>query len=144
MSQTRNRLPKRGRPLDSSPLNKTEKKHKNTEAETYCTIFQEVILEGEEGQDAVFREGQCQSWIHRKCSGLTSQAFKKICESDDKYMYPYCLLSIQNCELKELKNIVKSLSEKLDQLTGSPPPANILRKTQSKLFQLQSLILTLS
>ena len=128
MSQTRNRLPKRGRPLDSSPLNKTEKKHKDTEAETYCTICQEVILEGEEGQDAVFCEGQCQSWIHRKCSGLTSQAFEKICESDDKYMCPYCLLSMQNCELKELRNIVKSLSEKLDQLTGSPPPANASKK----------------
>ena len=77
MSQTRNRLPKRGRPLDSSPLNKTEKKHKDTEAETYCTICQEVILEGEEGQDAAFCEGQCQSWIHRKCSGLTVKRLRK-------------------------------------------------------------------
>ena len=38
-------------------------------------------------------------------------------------MCPYCVLSIQNCELKELRNIVKSLSEKLDKVTGSPPPA---------------------
>lgn len=130
MSQTKNRLPKRGRPLDSSPLNKTEKKHKDTEIETYCTICQDIILEGEEGQDAVFCEGQCQSWIHRKCSGLTSQIFEKICESDDKYMCPYCVLSIQNCELKELRNIVKSLSEKLDKLTGNPPPANASNTVQ--------------
>ena len=124
----RNRLLKCRRPLDSLPLNKTEKKHKDTEAETYCSICQEIILEGEEGQDDVFCKGQCQSQIHQKCSGLTSQVFEKIFESDDKYMCPYCMLSIQNCELKELRNIVKSLSKKLDKLTGSPPPANASKK----------------
>ena len=60
----RNKLPKHGRPLDSSPLNITEKKHIDTEAETYCTTCQEIILEGEECLDAIFHKGQCQLWIH--------------------------------------------------------------------------------
>jgi len=109
------RLPKCGRPQDSSPMNKREKKHK--EIESNCSICQEVIIEGEEGHDAIFCEGHCQSWIHRKCSGLTNQVFEKICKSDNVYMCPFCMLSIQNSELVELRNIVKSLNDKLEKLS---------------------------
>jgi len=91
-------------------------------------ICHEIILEGEEGQDAVYCEGQCQSWIHRKCSGLTSQVFEQICESEDKYLCPFCALSVQNCELVELRKLVKSLSEKVEKLSGNPPTNTTMMK----------------
>jgi len=116
----RNRLPKHGRSIHSSPVSKElAEKSKDTE-DTYCAICQEVILERENGQDAVYCEGQCQSWIHRKCSGLTGQAFEQICESNDKHLCPFCMLSVQNCELMKLRNMIELLSKKVEQLSGSP------------------------
>ena len=49
---------------------------KNSEAD--CLVCEEPILEsGEhcEVNEAVFCEGSCQGWLHRKCAGLTHLAF---------------------------------------------------------------------
>ena len=124
---------KRGRPIDSSPIN-SQKRHKDTSdledkpEETFCAICHEIILEGEEGQDAVFCEGKCEAWIHRKCSGLTSEAFERICESEDKYLCPFCMLFMQNCELTELRKLIKSLGDKIEKLLVNPPASDNVSK----------------
>ena len=34
--------------------------------------------ESNEGEDAIFCEGECQIWLHRKCVGLMKNAFTLI------------------------------------------------------------------
>ena len=46
--------------------------------------------EKNDGHEAVFCEGECQIWLHRKCAGLTHQAFAKMSKSDDPYFCVYC------------------------------------------------------
>ena len=69
-----------------SPPKRNAKGGKTSQAD--CLICDEPILEQSEncvGDDAVFCEGSCQGWLHRKCAGVTRPAFDKLGESDTQY-----------------------------------------------------------
>ena len=69
---------KRQRPGDDSPPKLVQKKTKgktkiNIEG-TKCSICENIIAiasETDEGNDALFCEGFCQAWCHRKCIDLS-------------------------------------------------------------------------
>ena len=81
----------------NSPPKRKTKNVKNSEAD--CIVCEEPILEPSEncdGDEAVFCEGDCQGWIHRKCAGLTRSAFNRLGESDTQYLCSQCMLANQN------------------------------------------------
>ena len=102
----------------SSPPKRKSKNVKNSEAD--CIVCEEAILEpGEnsDGDEAVFCEGDCQGWIHRKCAGLTRPAFLKLGESDSQYLCSHCMLVNQNSEINKLMNTIKDLNASIVSLT---------------------------
>ena len=116
---------KRGRPSDNTPPEKS-KKNKDNPTQV-CPICEENIIESDKsvsGEDAIFCEGECRVWLHRKCVGLTKKAYTVIGNSEEPYLCPYCSSNYYRKEINELKKLVKSLSEKLslvDDLTKSVP-----------------------
>jgi len=116
---TPGRKPKRKLQTSNSPLQKKSKNVK-TNSETDCLVCEEPILEsGEhcEGDEAVFCEGDCQGWIHRKCGGMTHSAFNKLGESDTSYLFSQCMLANQNKEISKLTNIIRDLNASIVSLT---------------------------
>lgn len=116
----------RKRQANHSPANKTGKKTKE-KSKTVCAVCDEVILEAEdqnEGHDAVYCEGECQSWLHRKCAGLTHKAFVKICESNDPYHCVYCRVLTQSKEILYLKEQIKILTNKLGEQSSHSPESS--------------------
>jgi len=116
---TLGRKPKR-KLQGTSPPKRNVKGGKNSE--TDCLICEEPILEPNEhcaGEDAVFCEGNCQGWIHRKCAGITRPAFEKLGESDAHYLCSHCTLVSQNKEISNLANIIKDLNSSIKSLTDT-------------------------
>ena len=122
---------KRKRASEGTPPDKAGKKLKDKSECITCHICEDPILEPTdhfEGQDAVFCEGICNSWLHRKCVGLTHSIFDIVCESEDPYLCPYCVIAKQSKEILVLRQQVEILMNKLSiqlpQLPESVPPAN--------------------
>ena len=114
---------KRQRPGDDSPPKQIQKRTKgktkiNVEG-TKCFICDNAIAiasETNEGEDALFCDGLCQAWCHRKCIGLSRQLFTIVCESDDPFLCLYCSLACYQKEIVNLSEQVKSLSSEIAQL----------------------------
>ena len=74
-----------------------------------CPIRESTVYDDEsnEGEDAIFCDGECQIWLHRKCVGLTKNAFRLIGKSKEP--------SNNHCKkvISEPKELVKYLSNKL-------------------------------
>ena len=48
-------------------------------AKTICDICCGEVIETETNtEDALFCEGVCQKWIHRRCAGVTREHFEKL------------------------------------------------------------------
>ena len=87
---------KRKRASEGTPPDKAGKKLKDKSECITCHICEDPILEPTdhfEGQDTVFCEGICNSWLHRKCVGLTHSTFDIVCKSEDPYLCPYCVIA---------------------------------------------------
>ena len=67
---------------------------KKTKQET-CLVCEVVIQGGDDisdkGEDAVFREGICQAWIHRRCLGFSKKLYDNLGNSND----PFCVLIVR-------------------------------------------------
>ena len=102
----------------TSPPKRNAKGGKSSE--TDCLICEEPILEPSEhctGEDAVFCEGSCQGWLHRKCAGLTRPAFDKLGEPDAQYLCSYCMNVSQSMEVSKLADTIKNLNTAITSLT---------------------------
>ena len=123
------RTTKRKQPVHNTPPSGVAgKKTKGTLEEDnkceVCIVCDCSILEASEsteGQDAVFCEGDCQGWIHRMCAGLSRPAFDNLNESTP-YLCSFCTCTKQYKEICDLKETVKSLSNKLAKLEGAQEP----------------------
>jgi len=107
------------RKLQGSEPPKNKAKEGKT-SETDCLICLEPSLEADDhcvGEDAVFCEGQCQGWLHRKCAGVTRPAFEKLGESEDVFLCTYCMLISQNNKISKLFNILNKLISSVTCLT---------------------------
>ena len=108
---------KRVRPTSSTPPTSTKKnKDNSTQVCPICELS--IVDDGEsnEGEDAIFCEGECQIWLHRKCIGLTKKAFTLIGNSKEPYLCPYCNNIHYRKEINDLKELVKSLTNSLSSL----------------------------
>ena len=98
---------KRRNPDHTTPPKATD--GKKTKQET-CLVCEVVIQDGDDisdkGEDAVFHEGICQAWIHRRCLGLSKKLYDNLGKSND----PYCALHKQSQEIDELKKLISPLT----------------------------------
>jgi hypothetical protein len=84
------------------------------------------------GQDSIFCEGKCQSWVHRRCVGLSENSFKDLSNSTSPFLCPYCLIDAQNQKISSLVAENESLKLSVSLLSST------LTDIQSKLAALQS------
>ena len=72
---------KRGRNNSTNfPTNKDPKKKKEGDV-LVCPICVELIVESTEtteGQDAIFCESLCNTWLHHKCAGISRTVLKAL------------------------------------------------------------------
>ena len=119
---------------------------KQSKMSNICPLCDEPIIESGEhtkGQDAVYCEGQCKTWLHRKCAALPKSVFAQIGESDEPFVCCYCLLVTQKVEIQSLKSLVESLNTKLLQLSNQlnsvdTPKTNDQTDTTESLVQTES------
>ena len=63
--------------LSENPINSDKTKSKSKDSN--CCVCEKLIAEQtrtKKGQDAIYGEGSCQSWMHRACIGLSLKAFE--------------------------------------------------------------------
>ena len=135
------------RPADFTPPSCGKKQKDRSEediSEDICQVCDTPIVEYSsttEGEEDVFCEGQCNAWIHRKCSGLTSELFDIVSKSNKPLRCCYCMLTHQRSEINTLKHLVESLTIKISSLESKtvetstivnpqPPPNQTPKKTQ--------------
>ena len=81
-----------------------------------CPICDEFIIDDvsdKSGQDSVYCDGVCLTWLHRRCAGLSKKAFGVIRQSSNPFCCPQCKLENQEQELKSLRDLVTNLSSHL-------------------------------
>ena len=59
-------------------------------------------------------EGPCDSWLHRRCAGLSKTAFAIASKSTEAFHCPLCRLSYQEKEIATLKEALLTLEKKKD------------------------------
>ena len=88
-----------------------------------CPVCEEKIIDAtvsKHGQDSILCEGSCQSWLHRRCAGLTKAEFANISNRPDyKFCCSRCRLGKSESELELLKEKVAALESKLEALLAS-------------------------
>ena len=106
---------KRSSPIHDSPPKNSEKRTKENEPEI-CPVCCLTITESNDkvaGEDAIYCEGECKAWIHRKCLGMSKTLYDRLSNCEELYMCPTCTIFKQSSEIVELKNKVENLSSKL-------------------------------
>ena len=134
---------KRSRSSGDSPQNVNKKKPKK-KGGCICPICLETIIEStktKSGHDAIFCEGYCSSWLHRKCAGLPKSLFTTLVKSSDPYFCPHCQLRNVTVEVSKLTKIMDSLNKTTTTLQlsdkpneGHPTPKAISKDNQSEAF----------
>ena len=91
-----------------------------------CPICQDEI--DDDCQDSIYCEGDCQTWVHRGCGGLSKQAFGAA-KGIPMWSCHTCCLAVQSRELNQLKKdladlhgTVSSLSSKINSLETKVQP----------------------
>ena len=62
-----------------------------------CSICDKEVVDTtdeEDGDDAVFCEGECQSWLHRNCACLPKSEFERL-KKEDPFYCPRCSSHVQ-------------------------------------------------
>ena len=69
--------------------------------------------------NAIYCEGQCNSWLHRSCAGLPKSVFTSLQNSPDPFLCLHCQLKNHTTIISELKATIASLSETITTLQTS-------------------------
>ena len=79
---------------DASGNSPNAKEGKKKKGDVFiCPICTEAIIEQtktRKGQDAVFCEGLCKGWLHRRCAGLSTILFNELVNSKVPFCCPHC------------------------------------------------------
>lgn len=97
----------------SSGVRPVRPKSKSSKNQSSCSVCEEVIRDTVPGQDAVHCDGECASWLHRRCAGLTKESFKSVCESVTPFYCVHCRSGRYECELIALREQITHLADKL-------------------------------
>lgn len=120
----------------------------DTEEPSVCPVCEELVKEPSDdgkdpGDEALFCEGKCEAWYHRKCVGLSKCAYSRASESDIPFYCLFCLQLHYNNIISDLKLQISTLTSKVNQLpktttnqpSASPPlsssPADDIATTPS-------------
>lgn len=111
-----------------------------------CPICNESIVEGiknKKGQDAIFCEGVCVTWLHHQCAGLSQLAFVELQNSTESFHCPHCQLKMYKLEINNLWQTVESLQASVEHLEGcslvhSVEPVSNVSASNVPLFSLQN------
>ena len=109
-----------GTSLKHSGRKNNSKEDEKTQCE--CPILcSKVIIDppNENHQSSIFCEGECQSWLHKSCAGLTEQAFLYYSKSKVPYQCLHCTTKQQKTEITQLKVMVAALSKEVSQLKST-------------------------
>lgn len=103
-------------PTPSRPLLSSKSSKKEV---FYCPICGDIIIDdgvSKEGQDSVFCEGICSTWLHRGCAGLSKKAFSLLKTSDQPFHCVSCRLNIYSADISKLHSVVNNLSKELSDI----------------------------
>ena len=102
--------------LPSSPLEENLPSDSLKDRPVICPVCLNPILvasDTREGQQSIFCESICNSWLHRQCAGLSEPLFNKYATIEDPFYCPHCRLITQDSRLQELKATVESLAKEV-------------------------------
>ena len=107
-----------------------EQRQNGEEINTCCICDKNITedTEDSEGEEAIYCEGICKSWVHRKCAGLSNTWFTKLSTTNKPFICIYCMLFEQISTIQELKEDIKSLKINYTEPshnTGTKPPENM-------------------
>ena len=105
----------------AAPTNTRKQKHKYTGQHEQKGQGSGLPYLRQENPDKTGREGECATWIHRQCAGVSSAMFKMLGESDIPFKCVYCTLQTQNREIQQLKDTVRTLTDELTLIKQSQP-----------------------
>ena len=97
-----------------------------------CPICADVIKDAtarRDGQDAIFCEGSCKSWLHRGCAGLNRDKFIAASNSPVPFFCPCCRLDKHDSEIDFLKASIRSLSDELLAVKSSLDASPLLTRS---------------
>ena len=63
------------------------------------------------GKEAIFCDGSCSTWLHRRCAGLFQSSFQAVSRSLSSFYCPHCRLDAQENEIISLKLCIQKLTE---------------------------------
>ena len=92
--------------LPNLPAGKSKSKKRFT-----CPYCDQIINDAKE--DLIYCDGQCATWLHQRCAGLTKANLGRLEDSDDKFYCLVCTVAIQRQEIADLKEMVSNLSANL-------------------------------
>ena len=109
-----------------------------------CPVCEEVIKEPTDkapGDEAIFCEGQCEAWFHRKCAGISKKVYESTSESDNPFYCILCLQTYFNNEISQLKQQISVLVSKIPNLAedkGDQQPHPVELSSQTSNSNVQS------
>jgi len=102
--------------VNSAKVQKTvSTKSTSNDNSTFCCICHKSIVENAvntRDEEGVYCEGRCQSWMHRRCAGLSTPIFAEISnnsEESEPFLCVYCVLYNQAAEIKKLKDSLNTI-----------------------------------
>ncbi len=104
---------------DGSRSSKVKKNSRETKSFT-CPICLDPIKDASNnscGEDAIVCEGSCNTWLHRKCAGLSKEAYEAATTSSVSFYCPHCRLDRQESEIASLKRMIQHLVEDVRSLS---------------------------
>uniref|UniRef100_A0A1X7UI53 PHD-type domain-containing protein n=1 Tax=Amphimedon queenslandica TaxID=400682 RepID=A0A1X7UI53_AMPQE len=84
-----------------------------------CPICDDQI--DDSTQQSIWCDGECNTWLHRGCAGLSKAAHSKLNGTDIPFYCPHCRLMRQDREIESLKASLSDLSKRFDDLTSKSP-----------------------
>ena len=81
-----------------------------------CALPIEDASETNEGQAALFCEGDCQCWYHSWCAGVSRQRYQSLSESTEPFLCPACTSQQQQKTILELQGNVQALASEMLEL----------------------------
>lgn len=71
----------------------------NIDEQVVCPICEETIED-----ESIQCDGICDSWLHRRCAGLSQQAFERASQSDESFFCSLCRLYNSEKEIVSLRS----------------------------------------
>ena len=87
-----------------------------------CPVCLDPILEATDetnGQEAIFCESICNSWLHKQCTGLSKSLFDRYVRTKGPFYCPCCRLITHDSILQELKTTVDNLTKEVTSLNAT-------------------------